>query len=303
MSQKSPIIEIENVHVLFKNTCALDVEDLRVYPGERLFILGPSGSGKTTLARLIKGRLGTSTGQVRVLGSPPVTPQTANGKPLLQWRSARRRLERRVAMIDQEFFLVPRLSVVENVLHGALGRVSWGRSLVGYYPPQEWENAAAILREVGLEGKSHARVETLSGGQRQRAAIARALMQEAEIIVADEPISNLDPELAEDALRLLVQCVDRRGVTLLVNLHQPTLARQFASRLLGLSEGKVVYDGPPESFTQDEASFLYRENGQGTRSRKDPNDEQNRLTLDHGEGPAPTVAAENRRPDLRLVRG
>ena len=110
----------------------------------------------------------------------------------------------------------------------------------------------------GLDGVLVEGGANLSGGQRQRTAIARALMQEAEIILADEPVSNLDPELAEDALELLIDCVLRRGVTVIVNLHQPSLARRFASRIIGLSEGKVVYDGPPEEFTGAAAKFLYK---------------------------------------------
>lgn len=245
------VIELEDVHVIYGQTCALDVESLRLGAGERVFVLGRSGSGKTTLTRVIKGRVAPSTGRATVLGHDPASPL----------RGERRTFQRRVAMIDQEFFLVPRLSVIDNVLHGCLGRVSPWKSLFGWYPTAELEKAESILREVDLEGLGDQRVDTLSGGQRQRTAIARALMQEAEIILADEPISNLDPELAEDALGLLVDCARRRGVTLVVNLHQPELARQFASRFIGLAEGKVVYDGAPKGFTAAEADLLYRGNG------------------------------------------
>ncbi len=240
------IIQLDSVHVLYGTTLALDVESLEIRSGERVFALGHSGSGKTTLARLIKGRQRPSTGSVRVFGRDPATARD------------RRRRQRRVAMIDQEYFLVPRLSVVENVLHGALGRVSPGRSLLGLYPSDEWSKAEAILAEVELDGLGYRRVETLSGGQKQRAAIARALMQEADVILADEPVSALDPELAEDALELLVECVARRDVTLLVNLHQPELARRYADRFLGLAHGRLVYDGDPENFTDDVAELVYR---------------------------------------------
>ncbi len=241
------VMELEKVHVLYGSTLALDVERLAVGAAERVFVLGASGSGKTTLARVVKGRLRPSTGTVRVLGQDPA----AAG-------AERRAIQRRIGMIDQEFFLVPRSSVVATALHGALGRTPPWKSLLGWFPPAEWEKAEAILREVGLEELGGRRIETLSGGQRQRAAIARALMQEAEIIVADEPVSNLDPELAEDALELLVECVARRGETLLVNIHQPELARRFATRIVGLAAGKVVYDGAPEGFTAEKAAFLYQ---------------------------------------------
>ena len=247
-STLSPAIELSNVHVLFGHTCALDIKKLCIHTAERVFLLGRSGSGKTTFSRLIKGRLQPSTGRVRVFGRDP-TKNLGNGA---------QGLVRRVAMIDQEFHLVPRLCVIDNVLTGALGRVSVWRSLLGWYPAAELEKAASILREVDLERLADRRVETLSGGQRQRTAIARALMQEADIILADEPISNLDPELAEDALDLLIDCVRRRRVTLLANLHQPSLARNFASRIVGLSDGRVVYDGPPDAFGDRAAAFLYQ---------------------------------------------
>lgn len=276
------MIRLDDVHVLFGSTLALDVERLELGAGERVFVLGHSGSGKTTLSRLIKGRLRPSTGRVRVLGRDP-----ANGG------GRRRSVQRQVAMIDQEFYLVPRLRLAENVLHGALGRVPVWKSLLGWYPQQAWEQAESILAEVDLGGLGDRRVETLSGGQRQRAAIARALMQEADVIVADEPISALDPELAEDALELLVECVARRGVTLVVNLHQPELARRFASRLVGLAHGKVVYDGPPEGFTDEDAELVYR--GVAASEKKDQGDSDDRV--------ATRLAASAGRPDLRLVGG
>lgn len=273
------VIRLEDVHVLFGRTCALDVPELELAAGERVFVLGHSGSGKTTLSRLVKGRLKPSTGRVTVLGRDPAASDPRQ----------RRRVQRRVAMIDQEFFLVPRLSVVDNVLHGCLGRVSPWKSLLGWYPAAEWGRAAEILDEVGLAGLHDRRVETLSGGQRQRAAIARALMQEADVILADEPVSALDPELAEDALELLVECVARRRVTLVVNLHQPELARRFASRLVGLAHGRIVYDGAPEGFTAEDAELVYR--GHLTERNDD------------GDGAAKSVAPAASRPDLRLVRG
>jgi phosphonate transport system ATP-binding protein len=273
------MIRLDEVHVLYGTTRALSVEHLEVGPGERVFVLGHSGSGKTTLSRLIKGRLRPSTGTVRVFGEDPAHPDAGR----------RRAVQRRVAMIDQEYFLVPRLTAVSNVLHGSLGRVPPWRSLVGWYPSREWAKAEAVLAEVGLETLGDRRIETLSGGQRQRAAIARALMQEADVILADEPVSALDPELAEDALELLVECAARRHVTLLVNLHQPSLARRYASRFIGLADGKVVYDGPPERFTEELAEIVYR----GSRSREGGAD---------GHRAAAPVAQASGRPDIRLVR-
>ncbi|MCZ6726925.1 MAG: ATP-binding cassette domain-containing protein [Acidobacteria bacterium] len=281
MSDRSgqPVIELEDVHVVLGSNLALDIEALEICAGERVFVLGHSGSGKTTLSRLIKGRTRPSTGRVTVLGHDPAAPES------------RRRHRRRVAMIDQEYHLVPRLSVAENVLHGCLGRVSPWTSLLGWYPAAEHAKAGAILEEVELAGMENRRVETLSGGQRQRTAIARALMQDADVILADEPVSALDPELAEDALELMVECVARRNVTLLVNLHQPDLAARFASRFIGLANGKLVYDGPPSGFTERDAELVYR----GKPSEKPTGDsrQDDRLAQD--------LEAADRRPGLHLV--
>ncbi|MFQ5526485.1 MAG: phosphonate ABC transporter ATP-binding protein [Thermoanaerobaculia bacterium] len=288
-----PVIELDSVHVLFDSTLALDIEGLEIGAGERVFVLGHSGSGKTTLARLIKGRLRPSTGTVKVLGRNPASVRD------------RRRRQRRVAMIDQEYYLVPRLTAVDNVLHGALGRVSPWLSLIGLYPTGEWCKAEAILAEVELDGLGHRRVETLSGGQKQRTAIARALMQDADIILADEPVSALDPELAEDALELLVECVARREVTLLVDLHQPELARRYATRFLGLANGRLVYDGLPEGFTDEIAELVYR--GRDPQGADGPEQDIHHPPTSGSQevdlvDAATDLAQENPRLDLRLVR-
>lgn len=247
-SSNNAVVELHNVEVAFKGAVALAIPRLTIEAGEHLFVLGRSGSGKTTLSRLIKSRVRPTRGVVRVLGEPLSDLNQAD----------RVRLQRRVAMIDQEFHLVPRMSVVGNVLCGALGRVNPWRSLFGMYPTAEWEKAEAILKEVDLNGLGERRVETLSGGQRQRVAIARALMQDADIILADEPVSNLDPELAEESLELLVKATDRRDVTLVVNLHQPRLAKQFATRVIGLYNGKIVFDGEPDAVSTDSEELIYK---------------------------------------------
>lgn len=250
-SSNSPVVELRDVEVRFTETTALEVPKLRIESRERLFILGRSGSGKTTLSRLIKSRVQPTRGTVNVLGEPLFELN----------RRERIQLQRRIAMIDQDFHLVPRMTVIGNVLCGALGRVRAWKSLLGIYPTAEWEKAEAILKEVDLDGLGERRIETLSGGQRQRVAIARALMQEADIILADEPISNLDPELAEESLELLVSVTDRRDVTLVVNLHQPILAKQFATRVLGLHQGVIVFDGPPDALSADREDLIYRVTG------------------------------------------
>lgn len=240
-----PIIELKAAQVSYGGARVLDIENVTIMPGERVFVLGKSGSGKTTLARLLKGRVMPSCGFVRVFD----TKMQSNVSP--QDR------QRHVAMIDQEFNLVPRMTVVRNVLTGSLGRMGAVQSLFGVYPRAEWMKAESILNEVELGDLGNRRANTLSGGQKQRTAIARALMQEAPVLLADEPISNLDPELAEDALELLVDCVSRRNDTLIVNLHQPRLARRFATRVIGLYEGRVVFDGAPEQLSETHEEFIY----------------------------------------------
>jgi phosphonate transport system ATP-binding protein len=234
---------MNDVSFSYDATVALSIDYVSIDPGERVFILGKSGSGKTTFSSLIKGRQRTKSGTVNILGEGPA------------WSN--RSLQKRIAMVDQEFNLISRMSLIETVLSGALGRTSSWSSLLGIYPAHEWKKAGEIIQEVGLDGLGYRRIDTLSGGQKQRAAIARALMQEADILLADEPISNLDPELAEDALKLLVECVQRRNIALLVNLHQPRLARKFATRVLGLVDGKIQFDGDPESLSTSEEEFIY----------------------------------------------
>jgi phosphonate transport system ATP-binding protein len=245
IDSSKPIIELKDVQVRYGATCVLDIPGVTIMPGERVFVLGKSGSGKTTLSRVLKGRLRPTQGHIQVFGE--------------DYNPSVNTLERQryVAMVDQEFNLIPRMSVVRNVLTGALGRLSTMKTLFGLYPSEEWEKAESILDEVDLSGLGNRRANTLSGGQKQRTAIARALMQEAAVLLADEPISNLDPELAEDALELLVECTDRRDATLIVNLHQPRLARKFATRVIGLYEGRVVFDGRPDELSADGEEFIY----------------------------------------------
>jgi len=265
-SSPTSAIEMSGLRAGYGSTCVLSIDHLSITSQERVFILGRSGSGKTTLSRVIKGRLPIMQGELRILSGSA--------------RDAGRDQQRRIAMVDQDFNLIPRITLVENILTGALGRTSPLRTLWGWYPGTEWKKAESILSEVGLDGLGDRRIDTLSGGQQQRAAIARALMQDADIIIADEPVSNLDPELAEDALDLLVACTARRDVTLLVNLHQPRLARKFATRVLGLSAGRIVFDGAPGRLSADDEEFIYHESTTNTA-------QQDALSHD----PSPTALA------------
>lgn len=224
----------------------LAIDRLGVEPGERVAVVGPSGSGKTTLLRLLNGSVRPAAGEAVVLG-----------QRLVPGRRQSREQRRRVGMIYQDFALVERASVFDNVLYGRLGHAHPWLSLIGHFATEDRARALAALREVGLQDQADQRVDALSGGQRQRVAIARVLAQEPALILADEPISNLDPALTEGILGLLVAAGTRRGVTLLMSLHQPQLARQHAERVIGISGGRIVLDEPSSLLTPQALHEVY----------------------------------------------
>lgn len=233
------VLSIRDVKVRYKadGPLALDLRHLDVKKGERVAIIGQSGAGKTTLLRLINGYVTPESGRIRVFESD----NSAGPIP-------RRNLGRRVGFIFQHFNMIDRATVFENVLWGRLGVVNPILSILGFFPERDKGLAMKAIKEVGLERQAGQRTDSLSGGQLQRVAIARVLAQEAEIILADEPVSNLDPSLADDILELLGEVSARHGVTLIMNLHQPALAQRHADRIIGLREGKIIFD--------NEASFL-----------------------------------------------
>ncbi len=221
---------------------------LSVSAGEAVALLGPSGAGKTTLLTLLDGRLRDWRGHARVLG---VVLAPGNAPP----REARAD----VGFIFQEFALVERSSVARNVLNGRLGRTDTWRALCGLLNKEDSMAAVRAMTEAGIADLADRRVDSLSGGQRQRVAIARCLAQEPRLILADEPVSSLDPVRAEDILELITSASRARGSTTVFSSHQPDLARRFASRVIGLRGGCVVFDRPTDALTNDEIAELYRE--------------------------------------------
>jgi phosphonate transport system ATP-binding protein len=242
------MIQLEYIEVAYgKNRPVLTLESLRIERGERVAIIGPSGAGKSTLLRCLKGYVVPRRGKVEVLG---VNLTDAS-------RRSRNAVKQRIGLIYQQFHLVRRLSVLENTLCGRLGCTNRWRSLLGWFSPEDVRAAWSAVVEVGLTEKVHQRVDTLSGGEQQRVAVARALAQQAELILADEPVSSLDPAWAADVLELLTTVQSHHDATLVMTLHQPQLARQFAQRIIGLRDGRIVWDGPARDLSDSDLQSLY----------------------------------------------
>ncbi|SFD54173.1 phosphonate transport system ATP-binding protein [Bosea sp. CRIB-10] len=210
-------------------------------------IIGPSGTGKSTLIRCINRLVDPTSGSIMLGGTDLATLQ---GEPL---RAARRRL----GMVFQEYNLVERLTVIENVLCGRLGYVPVWRAWTRRFPEEDIAHAFALLESVGLGDFATRRADQLSGGQRQRVGIARAVMQEPDLILADEPTSSLDPKTSVEIMELLAKVGRERDIPVLVNIHNVALARRYALRMIGMSKGLVIYDGPPAGLQDSHLAEIY----------------------------------------------
>jgi phosphonate transport system ATP-binding protein len=226
---------------------ALDGVSFTVDRPEVIAIIGSSGAGKSTLIRCINRLVEPTAGRV-LLGDTDVVAAP---------RTELRQVRRRIGMIFQEFNLVERLTVMENVLSGRLGSVGFFPSLLRRYPPRDVSNAFALLDRVGLAGYQDKRADALSGGQRQRVGIARALMQEPDLLLVDEPTASLDPRTARQIMRLICELAVERARPALVNIHDVALAQDYAQRVIGLREGRVVFDAPPADLTPDVLTGIY----------------------------------------------
>lgn len=226
---------------------ALHHLDLTVQRGERVAIIGPSGAGKTSLLRLLGTGLAPSTGRLQLLGSDPAT---LRGRAL-------RRLRSRIGLIHQSPPLPPRQRVVTAVLAGRLGQWSLLRALVSLCYPLDAAGARAALAPLDLQDKLFARCDQLSGGQLQRVGIARVLYQQADLLLADEPVSAMDPVLADHTLGLLAEVAAERGISLIASLHAVDLALRHFPRIIGLRAGQILFDLPVEQVTQAELDQLY----------------------------------------------
>jgi phosphonate transport system ATP-binding protein len=210
-------------------------------------IIGPSGTGKSTLIRCINRLVDPTAGEILFMGQDLAR---LAGRPLRQAR-------RRIGMVFQEYNLVERLSVIENVLCGRLGYVPVWRAWLRKFPHQDIDRAFLLLDAVGLGDFATQRADQLSGGQRQRVGIARALMQEPDLVLADEPTSSLDPKTSVEIMELIARRAGERDIPVIVNIHNVELARRFADRVVGMSNGNVVFDGPPRSLDDTHLTAIY----------------------------------------------
>ncbi len=240
-----PVFVVRNLGKTFGDHRALDDLSFEAHRGEFLALLGPSGAGKTTLIRCMAGLIAPDRGEVRLDGS--------------DMRSIGRQDRRRIAVVFQQFNLVPRLTAFQNVLAGRLGYVPTWRGVLRRFPMEDRLLALRCLDRVGLLSHARQRADTLSGGQQQRVAIARALAQQPEVILADEPIASLDPQSSAGILRLLREICNTDRVAVVCSLHQVEFARTYAERIIGMTAGRLLVDLPASDFDAEMAARVYSE--------------------------------------------
>ncbi len=243
------MLEVHNLQVVYGNgNEALKSISLKAEKGEIIAIIGRSGAGKSTLLRSINGLQKVSQGQI-ILDGEEIT--SLNEKQL---RLARRH----IGFIWQEYNLVERLPVMTNVLTGRLGYNTGFKSLIGYFDRSHREIALRSLERVNLLQRANFRADRLSGGEKQRVSIARAIAQEPKILLADEPVASLDPELSVQVMSDLARVARDMGVLTLINIHQVELAKEFCDRLIGIAQGRVVFDGLPQHLDEGVIDRIYR---------------------------------------------
>jgi phosphonate transport system ATP-binding protein len=244
------VLEIQHLHKIYPNgTVALTDVNFQVESGEFLVVIGLSGSGKSTLLRCINRLIEPSQGKILWDG---VDVTAASGADL-------RRVRRKIGMVFQQFNLVKRSSVMTNVLAGRLGYANPALSLLGIWPPADRQRALKALARVGIADKANVRADALSGGQQQRVGIARALMQEPKLILADEPVASLDPVLSHSILQYLEQLNHEEKITVICSLHFLDLVHRYATRVVALKDGQVVFTGLPQEIDRARFKAIYGE--------------------------------------------
>ena len=250
ISPNGALIETETLGMRYggaNGRLALDGASLSLSPGELLVILGHNGCGKSTLLKCVAGLLKPTAGRVMVAGRD-ITGLT--GRALSDARMA-------MGMVFQQARLIGRRSVLANVLCGTLGRHRGLATSIGLLPRSETGHALHCLEQVGLAGFAAQRAGTLSGGQAQRVSIARALAQRPAALLADEPVASLDPEAAEEVMRLLRRVSTDEGLGVICVLHQPELARRYADRIVGMRQGRMIFDSRPDDIVDSQIATLY----------------------------------------------
>ena len=259
------MLKLENLTKRYSTgDLALQGVDLEIPDGQVLALIGPSGAGKSTLIRCVNR-----------LVEPTDGSATLNDENLTKLSSrALRRARRRMGMIFQEYALVERLTVMENVLSGRLGYVGFWRSYFRKFPKDDVKEAFRLLDRVGLLEMADKRADELSGGQRQRVGICRALIQNPDLLLVDEPTASLDPKTSRQIMRLINELCAERGLTAIINIHDVLLAQMFSQRIVGLALGKIVYDGSPEGLTPEVLTQIYgEEDWSATIEKVDDEDE------------------------------
>jgi phosphonate transport system ATP-binding protein len=238
---------------------ALKGVDLDVPKGQVMALIGPSGAGKSTLIRCVNRLVEPTSGRI-FLGDEELTHLGMG---------ALRRARRRMGMIFQEYALVERLTVMENTLSGRLGYVGFWRSFFRKFPQSDIDEAFRLLERVGLDQMVDKRADELSGGQRQRVGICRALIQNPQLLLVDEPTASLDPKTSRQIMRLICELCEERNLAAIINIHDVMLAQMYAQRIVGLRLGEVVYDGPADGLTSEILTEIYGEEDWSATIKKD----------------------------------
>ena len=280
------MLVIDSLHKVYPTgDRALESVTLTLEREEVVALIGPSGAGKSTLIRCINRLVEPTQGSVILDG---IELTHLSGKEL--------RLQRRhIGMIFQEYALVERLTVMENVLSGKLGYLPLLSSLLRLYPAQMVDEALALLDEVGLSDQAEKRADELSGGQRQRVGIVRALMQEPRLLLVDEPTASLDPKTARTIMRMITGMARERSLPTIVNMHDVALAKLFATRIVGLRAGVVVFDGPPSALTFETLTEIYGKEDWNAAGGEADGADPRRDHPDHTDHPEHTAALLLRR--------
>ena len=260
------MLKLENLTKRYNTgDLALQGIDLSIPSGQVLALIGPSGAGKSTLIRCIN-RLVEPTNGSAILNELNLTKLSSR---------ALRKSRRKMGMIFQEYALVERLTVMENVLSGRLGYVGFWKSFLRRFPKKDVNEAFRLLDRVGLLEMADKRADELSGGQRQRVGICRALIQDPDLLLVDEPTASLDPKTSRQIMRLINELCQERGLTAIINIHDVLLAQMFSQRIVGLALGNIVYDGSPEGLTPEVLTKIYgEEDWSATIEKVDDEDEE-----------------------------